>query len=205
MTRFIQYPFDKTKMTEVREWANGVGLKDVRAVKGVKNVELSFCPGEGWLAARYILCADALARPRTPSQALTCLHKLSHPLASHAPTRSDLARSRTLSHTLASSHTIAHALARSRTPWPRTHPLTACVARAATTSMTWWRSATLTASRRPRRPWPRRRTRTPAASRTSSRASSCRRSKHDIMLSAEVRTPVHLNVRTEALERSYKI
>ena len=54
MTRFIQYPFDKTKMTEVREWANGVGLKDLRAVKGVKDVELSFCPGEGWLAARYI-------------------------------------------------------------------------------------------------------------------------------------------------------
>ena len=54
MTRFIQYPFDKTKMAEVREWAKGVGLKDLRAVKGVKNVELSFCPGEGWLAARYI-------------------------------------------------------------------------------------------------------------------------------------------------------
>ena len=80
MTRFIQYPFDKTKMTEVREWANGVGLKDVRAVKGVKNVELSFCPGEGWLAARYILCADALARPRTFSQ-------LSHARPLHAQQR----------------------------------------------------------------------------------------------------------------------
>lgn len=80
MTRFIQYPFDKTKMTEVREWANGVGLKDVRAVKGVKDVELSFCPGEGWLAARYILCADALARPRTFSQ-------LSHARPLHAQQR----------------------------------------------------------------------------------------------------------------------
>ena len=62
MTRFIQYPFDKTKMAEVREWAKGVGLKDLRAVKGVKNVELSFCPGEGWLAARYILCAAPTTR-----------------------------------------------------------------------------------------------------------------------------------------------
>ena len=77
MTRFIQYPFDKTKMTEVREWANGVGLKDVRAVKGVKNVELSFCPGEGWLAARYILCADALARPRKLAHARRGSHTLS--------------------------------------------------------------------------------------------------------------------------------
>ena len=85
MTRFIQYPFDKTKMAEVREWAKGVGLKDLRAVKGVKNVELSFCPGEGWLAARYILCADA---PRTLSRTLAHAR-------SHARTRA-LARSRTL-------------------------------------------------------------------------------------------------------------
>ena len=140
MTRFIQYPFDKTKMAEVREWAKGVGLKDLRAVKGVKNVELSFCPGEGWLAARYILCADA---PRTLSRTL-----------SHA-------RARTLSHVLAS-----HALTSAR------------VARAATTSMTWWPSRILKATRRPWRPWPRHRTRTHPAPRTSSKVSSWRRSEH---------------------------
>mmetsp|Transcript_69409 Transcript_69409/g.137240 ORF Transcript_69409/g.137240 Transcript_69409/m.137240 type:complete len:128 (-) Transcript_69409:90-473(-) len=55
MTRFIQYPFDKTKMAEVREWCNSTRLGDkLRAIDGVKNVELSFCPGHGWLAARYI-------------------------------------------------------------------------------------------------------------------------------------------------------
>ena len=26
MTRFVQYPFDKTKMTEVTEWFNGTGI-----------------------------------------------------------------------------------------------------------------------------------------------------------------------------------
>lgn len=55
MTRFVQYPFDKTKMAEVREWVNGSDLKKVvRGQPGVKDVEFSFCPGEGWLAARYI-------------------------------------------------------------------------------------------------------------------------------------------------------
>lgn len=55
MTRFIQYPFDKTKMTEVREWVNNSGLGEkIRATDGIKDVEVSFCPGEGWLAARYI-------------------------------------------------------------------------------------------------------------------------------------------------------
>lgn len=55
MTRFVQYPFDKTKMTEVREWVNQSGLPaKLRAAPGVKNIEVSFCPGEGWLAARYI-------------------------------------------------------------------------------------------------------------------------------------------------------
>merc|ERR1712194_480896 len=55
MTRFVQYPFDKTKMAEVREWLNssGMGAK-IRGIDGVKNVEISFCPGQGWLAARYI-------------------------------------------------------------------------------------------------------------------------------------------------------
>ena len=55
MTRFIQYPFDKTKMAEVRAWTNEIDLPEkLRAAPGVKNVEFSFCPGEGWLAARYI-------------------------------------------------------------------------------------------------------------------------------------------------------
>merc|ERR1712187_134239 len=55
MTRFIQYPFDKTKMEEVRAWANSSGIaKKARSIDGVKDVEISFCPGQGWLAARYI-------------------------------------------------------------------------------------------------------------------------------------------------------
>jgi hypothetical protein len=55
MTRFIQYPFDKTKMAEVREWANSSGVaKELRSIPGVNDLEVSFCPGEGWLAARYI-------------------------------------------------------------------------------------------------------------------------------------------------------
>ena len=55
MTRFIQYPFDKTKMAEVTEWAKGTGMADkLRALPGVKDIEFSFCPGEGWFAARYI-------------------------------------------------------------------------------------------------------------------------------------------------------
>lgn len=55
MTRFVQYPFDKTKMAEVRAWVNDSDMPaSVRAETGVKDVEFSFCPGEGWLAARYI-------------------------------------------------------------------------------------------------------------------------------------------------------
>ena len=55
MTRFIQYPFDKTKMAEVRAWVNEEkSIKDLRTISGVKDFEISFCPGEGWLAARYI-------------------------------------------------------------------------------------------------------------------------------------------------------
>ena len=39
----------------VRAWAKESGLADkLRAGKGVKDLEISFCPGEGWLAARYI-------------------------------------------------------------------------------------------------------------------------------------------------------
>merc|ERR1712187_578620 len=55
MTRFIQYPFDKTKMDEVRTWVKSSGVVEkLRAIDGVKNVDVSFCPGQGWLAARYI-------------------------------------------------------------------------------------------------------------------------------------------------------
>mmetsp|Transcript_68538 Transcript_68538/g.108784 ORF Transcript_68538/g.108784 Transcript_68538/m.108784 type:complete len:127 (+) Transcript_68538:64-444(+) len=55
MTRFVQYPFDKTKMTEVCDWAKSSGIvTKIRGISGVKNVEVSFCPGHGWLAVRYI-------------------------------------------------------------------------------------------------------------------------------------------------------
>jgi len=55
MTRFVQYPFDKTKMEEVRAWIIDNKLADkMRATAGVKDLEVSFCPGEGWLGARYI-------------------------------------------------------------------------------------------------------------------------------------------------------
>ena len=48
-------PFDKTKMTEVREWVNSNGISaKIRADPGVKDIEVSFCPGEGWLATRFI-------------------------------------------------------------------------------------------------------------------------------------------------------
>ena len=54
-SRFIQYPIDKTKMEETRAWAAEHDLAGkIRAIDGVKDLELSFCPGEGWLAARYI-------------------------------------------------------------------------------------------------------------------------------------------------------
>merc|ERR1719174_2664696 len=55
MSRFIQYPFDKTKMAEVTEWFDSSGMAaTLRSKEGVKDLEVSFCPGEGWLAARYI-------------------------------------------------------------------------------------------------------------------------------------------------------
>ena len=51
----MQYPFDKTKMAEVTEWFDGTGIAaNIRSKPGVKDLEVSFCPGEGWLAARYI-------------------------------------------------------------------------------------------------------------------------------------------------------
>ena len=55
MTRFVQYPFDKTKMAEVTEWAKESGMAEkLRGIDGIKDIEFSFCPGEGWFAARYI-------------------------------------------------------------------------------------------------------------------------------------------------------
>ena len=71
MTRFIQYPFDKTKMAEVTEWFDSSGIAaTIRSKPGVKDLEVSFCPGEGWVrhAASipgYLpyphLCASCLA------------------------------------------------------------------------------------------------------------------------------------------------
>ena len=70
MTRFVQYPFDKTKMEEVTAWSQGCSnttLAAIRAVPGVSNVEVSFCPGEGWLALRYLFddLEDLQAFPTT--------------------------------------------------------------------------------------------------------------------------------------------
>ena len=42
-------------MTEVTEWFDSSGIAaNIRAKPGIKDLEVSFCPGEGWLAARYI-------------------------------------------------------------------------------------------------------------------------------------------------------
>merc|ERR1711935_38124 len=55
MTRFVQYPFDKTKMVEVRDWVNTSGLPaKLRATEGIDNVEINFCPGQGWLGVRFL-------------------------------------------------------------------------------------------------------------------------------------------------------
>jgi hypothetical protein len=55
MTRFIQYPWDKTKMEEASKFAKeNPDVQSVRSIPGVKDVQFSFCPGQGWLAARYI-------------------------------------------------------------------------------------------------------------------------------------------------------
>ena len=46
---------DKTKMDETRAWVKESGLGDkLRSVDGVKDLEISFCPGLGYLAARYV-------------------------------------------------------------------------------------------------------------------------------------------------------
>merc|ERR1719174_43817 len=55
MTRFFQHPFDKSKMEEVTEWVKESDLPNLlRSQPGVKDVEISFCPGEGWLSSRII-------------------------------------------------------------------------------------------------------------------------------------------------------
>ncbi|EOD39138.1 hypothetical protein EMIHUDRAFT_251498 [Emiliania huxleyi CCMP1516] len=54
-SRSVEALRKRTKMTEVRAWVNESNMPaSVRAETGVKDVEFSFCPGEGWLAARYI-------------------------------------------------------------------------------------------------------------------------------------------------------
>ena len=55
MTRFVQYPFDKTKMPEVREWvANEPAVNNLRSIPGVQSVEISFCPGEGMVTTESV-------------------------------------------------------------------------------------------------------------------------------------------------------
>merc|ERR1712166_1732298 len=55
MTRFVQYPFDKTKMDEVTGWLKDSDLPaTIRGQPGVSDVEMSFCPGLGYLGVRYI-------------------------------------------------------------------------------------------------------------------------------------------------------
>ena len=54
-------------MEETKAWLKESGLpKVLRSVAGVQDLEVSFCPGEGWLAARYIFAdldvRDCLAR-----------------------------------------------------------------------------------------------------------------------------------------------
>ena len=40
---------------QVTAWAKGhEHLETLRSIDGIKDIEVSFCPGEGWLAARYI-------------------------------------------------------------------------------------------------------------------------------------------------------
>ncbi|EOD34219.1 hypothetical protein EMIHUDRAFT_449302 [Emiliania huxleyi CCMP1516] len=54
-SRSVEALRKRTKMTEVRAWVNESNMPaSVRAETGVKDVEFSFCPGEGWLAAWYI-------------------------------------------------------------------------------------------------------------------------------------------------------
>eukprot|EP00343_Euplotes_focardii_P009261 CAMPEP_0205825144 /NCGR_PEP_ID=MMETSP0206-20130828/24121_1 /ASSEMBLY_ACC=CAM_ASM_000279 /TAXON_ID=36767 /ORGANISM="Euplotes focardii, Strain TN1" /LENGTH=103 /DNA_ID=CAMNT_0053123939 /DNA_START=93 /DNA_END=404 /DNA_ORIENTATION=+ len=57
MTRFIQFPMDKTKMPEVRaslaEPEQTQLVQELRSAPGVQSMEVSFCPGQGWLALRY--------------------------------------------------------------------------------------------------------------------------------------------------------
>ena len=117
MTRFDQYPFDKTKMDEVRTcfdraagfpgltssqlphrkrvtralvrwrqvraWVNESDIPEtLRATPGVQDVQFSFCPGEGWLAARYIfddlddLRASFEAEAFTSAEAKVTAHPL---------------------------------------------------------------------------------------------------------------------------------
>ena len=82
MTRFIQFPFDKTKMEEVRAWCNENKIgEQMRAIPGIKDVEVSFCPGEGWLAGRYIFndLEDLLAFGDNPTRQKLVEEVMKHP------------------------------------------------------------------------------------------------------------------------------
>ena len=53
-------------MEQVHAWTKDSGINEtLRSIDGVANVEYSFCPGEGWLAARYIFSdlQDMIAFP----------------------------------------------------------------------------------------------------------------------------------------------
>mmetsp|Transcript_28735 Transcript_28735/g.32205 ORF Transcript_28735/g.32205 Transcript_28735/m.32205 type:complete len:136 (-) Transcript_28735:175-582(-) len=84
MTRFIQYPFDKTKMDEVTAWALETKITTLGAIRdtpGISNVEVSFCPGEGWLAMRYIFddLEDLKSFPDTDASAKAKEHMMENP------------------------------------------------------------------------------------------------------------------------------
>jgi hypothetical protein len=53
--RLVSNPCTAVVKAEVRAWVSETNLATaIRASPGIKDVEVSFCPGEGWLAARYI-------------------------------------------------------------------------------------------------------------------------------------------------------
>merc|ERR1711998_459508 len=82
MTRFIQYPFDKTKMAEVRAWVKDEpAIQNLRKIEGVKDLEISFCPGQGWLAARYIFndLEDMKRFPDAPEYDAAKVAVVAHP------------------------------------------------------------------------------------------------------------------------------
>jgi hypothetical protein len=68
---------------QVRAWVNESDIPEtLRATPGVQDVQFSFCPGEGWLAARYIfddlddLRASFEAEAFTSAEAKVTAHPL---------------------------------------------------------------------------------------------------------------------------------